>query len=269
MSRRAVAAAMLLAVAAACGPPPTLKLPTGSPAPLTDTSPIAADALARCAGISSMTAELGLSGRVGATKLRGRLQIGLAQPDRVRIEAVAPFGAPFFILVGSGNTATLVLPRDSRVLRGAPPAAILGALAGLDVAPDDLRAWLSGCPAASFAPGAARAFGADWAAIDDGGRTAWFHHVGRWRLEQSSAGGLIVELTGWTADGPALVRIRRDAAGDLPALDVRLAVSQRETNPALADAAFAVDVPADATPISLDELRQSGPLRDAPVDKGR
>ncbi len=210
-----------------------------------------------------MTAELGLSGRVGSTKLRGRLQVGLASTNRVRLEAVAPFGAPFFILAGTGDNGTLVLPRDSRVLRGAPPSAILGALAGLDVPPDDLRAWLVGCPAASFAPGAARAYGADWAAIDDGARTAWFHHVGRWRLEESSAGGLVVELTGWTAEGPDVVRIRRDAAGDRPALDVRLAVSQVEKNPALADAAFAVDVPADATPITLEELRQSGPLRDA------
>ena len=259
----------LLLVASACGPPPALKLPSGSPTPLTDIGPIASEALARCEGISSMTAELGLSGRVGTTKLRGRLQVGLARPNRVRLEAVAPFGAPFFILAGGGDSGTLILPRDARVLRDAPPSAILGALAGLDVAPDDLRAWLVGCPAASFTPGTARAYGVDWAAIDDGGRIAWFHHVGRWRLEQSSAAGLTVDLTGWTAAGPASVRIRREAAGDQAALDVRLAVSQLETNPGLSDAAFVIDVPADATPITLDELRQSGPLRDAQGGKSR
>jgi hypothetical protein len=41
-------------------------------------------------------------------------------------------------------------------------------------------------------------------------------------------------------------------------------LSQLESNVDIDAAAFTVDVPAAADPISLDELRASGPLRGAP-----
>jgi hypothetical protein len=40
-------------------------------------------------------------------------------------------------------------------------------------------------------------------------------------------------------------------------------ISQLETNVALGGEVFQVTVPGDAAPISLEELRNAGPLRDA------
>jgi hypothetical protein len=83
---------------------------------------------AACRGVRTLTAELALAGRAGPDKLRGRVQAGFTRPSAMRLEGVAPFGPPAFILVARDRTATLVLPRESGVLRGAQADEILGAL---------------------------------------------------------------------------------------------------------------------------------------------
>ena len=260
---RGTAVLALLALAAACAPAP-LHLPTGPSTPLSTPAPMLDEATAHCAGLRSVTAEIGLSGRVGHVKLRGRLQAGFAAPDALRVEAVAPFGAPVFVLAGHGGQATLWLPRDDRVLDHADPAAILDALAGLAVSPADLRRWLSGCPSEGFAPATASQYGTDWIRIaGTAGGSVWLRHGDRWRLVETVSGPLVVELTDYTATGPGRVRIRGQGGESTPALDVRLALNQVETNVALGPEAFTVDVPASAQPITLDELRDSGPLRAA------
>jgi hypothetical protein len=220
------------------------------------------EALGPCATLASITAELGLSGRVGTAKLRGRLQAGFATPDRIRLEAVAPFGAPFFIVAGEGGRATMWLPRDARVLRDAAPSAILDALAGLAVDPDHLGAWLAGCPAPRFRAQGAQSYGTDWVKVNDDGRTAWLRRTGVWRLVRTDDERLHIEFADHRGTVPGRIRIQRDAVSGGPPLDVRLAVSQVETNVTLPDTAFHVDVPSDATPMTLDELRASGPLRE-------
>jgi hypothetical protein len=253
----------VLAASVACGPPPALKLPTGPSAPLADTSAVLQDAIGHCAGIHSITAELGLSGSAGSTKLRGRLQAGFAEPSRLRLEAVAPFGAPFFVVAGSADRTTLWLPRDARVLRDTPAADIVEALAGFSAAPDDLAAWIEGCPSAGFTGTSGVGFGAGWAQVSDGGRKAWLRKTDRWRLVETEHDGLSVEFAGHRGVQPGRLRIQRIAGNDRGPLDVRVAISQVETNVPLGPAAFAVETPKDVTPITLDELRQSGPLRDA------
>ena len=51
------------------------------------------------------------------------------------------------------------------------------------------------------------------------------------------------------------MRIRRAATASAAALDVRLALRQVERGVELADAAFAIDVPSGAVPITIEELR--------------
>jgi hypothetical protein len=257
----------LLVLAAACAPPP-LALPSGDSTPLADPSLVVNEATQSCAGLRSLTAEIGLAGTVGRAKLRGRLQAGFAAPDALRVEAVAPFGAPMFVLAGRGGHATLWLPRDDRVLKDTDPAEILDALAGLHVSPADLRAWLGGCPTPGFLPGDARRYGADWVRVDGRSTGAiWLRHSDRWRLVEERTGPLAVELTGYTGAGPGRVRIRHEGSDPTPAIDVRLTIGQLETNVALEDAAFAVDVPSSARPIAIDELRASGPLRAADQER--
>ena len=165
-------------------------------------------------------------------------------------------------MAGTGNDTTLWLPRDARVLRDTPAAEIIEALAGFSATPDDLAAWLEGCPAAAFDGATGQSFGSDWAQVGGAERTAWFRKTDRWRLVQTDHDGLSVEFADHAGVQPGRIRIRRAAAGDRAALDVGVSIGQVETNVTLGDRAFTVDVPADATPITLDELRRSGPLRD-------
>ena len=71
----------------------------------------------RAAGFRSIEGELALSGRAGGERVRGRVLTGLEAGGAVRLEAPAPFGAPFFILAGRDERATLLLPRERRVLK--------------------------------------------------------------------------------------------------------------------------------------------------------
>ena len=64
-------------LASACGPPPRPALPTGAGAPFAGFAAAYEQATADCRSVSTITAELGLSGRAGGTKLRGRINAGL------------------------------------------------------------------------------------------------------------------------------------------------------------------------------------------------
>jgi len=259
----AVAFAVLFS---SCAPKP-LTLPGGASTPLTDTTALVS-ALDHCDEVTTITAEIGLSGKAGSQRLRGTLHAGFAPPESLRLEAVAPFGGPFFLLAGIDGRATLLLPREDRVLREAPAAAILEALAGLDQAPSDLRAWIAGCPAATATISNPRGYGADWAAADlEGGRRLWVHRrpetAGGWRLVAVNEGPLTVEFTEHTATQPGRLRIRRAAGPRAAALDVRLELRQVERGVDLPAATFVVDVPAGAVPITIEDLRGSAPLREA------
>ena len=78
---------------------------------------------------------MGLSGKAGSTTLRGRIDAGFAEPAKARLEGIPPFGKPVFILVADEGRGTLVLTRENRVLRDAPPEAIVEALAGIALTP--------------------------------------------------------------------------------------------------------------------------------------
>ena len=75
--------------------------------------------------LRSIEGELALSGRAGGERVRGRVLTGLEAGGAVRLEAPAPFGAPFFILAGKDEKATLVLPRERRVLKDTAVSALL------------------------------------------------------------------------------------------------------------------------------------------------
>jgi len=239
-------------------------LPTGAGTPVADATAILAEALGHCAALRTLTAEIALSGQAAGQRLRVRLIAGLAAPDRIRLEAMAPFGPPVFILASAGEDTILLLPRDDRVLRGEPPAAILEALAGIRVTPPALRRLLAGCPAEEVDARDVRAIGEDWVLAATGDRgTAYLHRVGsRWRLAAVRGGALDAELGPGEAAHPASVRLSSPDASAGAAFDLTLRLSQVEVDTDVPEEAFTVRVPADAVATSLDELRQSGPLRD-------
>jgi hypothetical protein len=257
-----IRAALLLTLAASSCAPKPLQLPRGDSTPLADTAPLT-QVLTRCATTSTLVAEIGLSGRAAGQRLRGTLHAGFAPPEALRLEAVAPFGGPVFVLAGGRDDATLLLTRENRVVEGEPEA-ILEALVGLRVAPSTLQAWVSGCPSAHQPLSSPRRHGNEWLAADLGpDHTVWLRDTGAGLvLAAETRGGLTVEFSEHQDGHPRRVRVRQAGGTDAVPLDIRLALDQVERGVALGEGAFSVDTPADAAPLTLEELRSAGPLRD-------
>ncbi len=214
--------------------------------------------------MSSITAELSVSGRANGQRLRGRVLAGLAAPASVYLDAAAPFGASLFIYAARDSEATLLLPRDQRVLRHGDPAAVLEAVTGVPLGAEALRRTLTGCaPESGVSSG--RAFGTTWRAVTLSSGDAYLRRQpsgAPWRLVAvvyRDAGG-----SGWRADyadfEDSLPRtIRLISADEGRRFDLRLGLSQVDLNPQLAADVFDVRVPESASPISLEELRRAGP----------
>lgn len=250
-----LAAAAVAAVSCAARLPPR---PAGSPTASPDAVAVFDQATSHCAGLRTLTLELGLSGRAGDEKLRGKVITGLQRGGAARLEGVAPFGAPVFILVARGEQATLLLPRDRRVLTSTSVSNVIERLTGLPLGADDLLVSLSACVGAGEA-GEGRQWSGDWRAVSaPGGRTVF--------LRQSSSGWLVaaVDGGGWRADYsevlngfPRQVRLR-SADGKV---DLVARVQQLEVNAGIDDAAFDVAIPPGTDAMTLDELRSVAPLR--------
>jgi hypothetical protein len=250
-------AAVAIAAASACAPRP-IALPSGPGAPFDGAAAAYDEATRTCAGVRTLTAEMSLSGKTGRTRLRGRVLAGIERPDAIRLEGVAPFGAPAFIYVSKGGRATLLLPRDNRVLRDADPAAVVEALTGVALAPAALAAALGGCGVPSAQVLSGRLYDGDRALIDLASKAQVLleRQDGRWRIAAAVPESHTVEYPEWSGDRPARVRVRTKSA----AADLSVGLSQVDINTTLDPAAFEVDVPADAAPMTLDELRDAGPL---------
>ena len=245
-------------VASACGAPALVKLPSGPATPATDAREAIAQAMSACERVDSLTAEIAVSGSVSGQRVRGRMIAGVAKPASARLEAVAPFGAPLFVFAARGTEATLLLPRDDRVVEHGRPAEVLEAATGVPLDPQALRATLTACAVDPSAEGA-RAIGDGWRIVHDGDGEVYLRRsppAAPWRI-------VATVRPDWRADYAdfqnALPRAIRLSGADRRRFDLRLALSQVEVNPALGVDAFTVNVPRSATPITLDELRHSRP----------
>lgn len=255
---------LAFACAAASCAAPRVTLPSGAGTPFPGFVPAYTQATADCRDIKTMSASLSLSGRAGSTKLSARIDAGFADSSRLRLEGYPRVhfgGKPFFVLVARGGEATLVLTRDGRVLRGAAPSAIMEALAGIALEPDELRALVSGCALGAGEPSAGRTLDNGWASVDTGATTVFLRQVdGQWRVSAARRGSLTVEYSDGAGSRPSTVRLRTTAAPGVAPADLTLRISQVDINAPLDDAVFDADVPRDAAPLTLDELRRAGPL---------
>jgi outer membrane lipoprotein-sorting protein len=252
MIRRPVAALLALAVmAAGCAARAPVR-PAGTP--VSDPTAVAAltAATAHCRPLRTATAEIVLSGRVGADRVRGRLVGGFAAPSSLRLEAVAPFGAPALLLASDGATTTLLFPRDRQVLREASVAEVLDAITGLALGAGELRDVLFGCLATDGSAG--QRYNDEWQAVDaDGVRV----YLQRGRVAAADYRGWLVDYAA-PAGGGRTVRVRRTLPAG--AIDLTAVLSQVQMNVELPAEAFTLAVPADAAPITLDDLRAASPL---------
>ena len=255
--RSRLALVVLCALGAACATrlPPR---PGGTSSPSATAVAQFTAATSHCAGLRTLTTELSLSGRAGDERLRGRVITGLASGGSARLEGLAPFGAPVFILAARQERATLLLPRDRRVLDDTPVADVIERLTGLKLGADDLLRALAACPGAGEAANG-RQWSGGWAAVDTvDGRTVFLHQQsGAWQLAAVDGGG-------WRADYRLVqnrfareVRLRSDDGR----VDLVASLQQLEVNTPIDDAAFEVDIPPGTDAMTLDELRSVAPLR--------
>jgi hypothetical protein len=178
----------------------------------------------------------------------------------MRLEGVAPIGQPVFFLAAQAGTGVLLLPRESRVLRGQPADVILDALIGINLAPADLMAIVTGCVVPDPTPSGARLHANGWASIDLQERARlYLRRTPEWELRAAQRNGWQLEYTMGQSRFPESVRLTSNAQ-KVP-VDLTAAISDLEANVDIDPAAFRVEVPPDATPLTLDELRESGPLR--------
>jgi outer membrane lipoprotein-sorting protein len=246
-----------LCVLTACAPRLS-RLPSGPGTPFPDFAAALTQAREHCANVRTMRAVLSISGRAGR-RLRAKIDAGFEAPAKIRLELPAP-GKPLFVFVANGETATLVLPRDSRVLRNAPPAATLEALAGVRLDPGELRTIVSGCGITENQATGARAFGAGTVAVDAGNATTWLQQVGgAWQIIASARGPIDVRYADFAGGRPSTIRLRTTPQ-DGRVTDLTIRLSQVDVNETLDPAVFEVDIPADAVALTLEELKQSGPL---------
>ncbi len=255
-------ACILFTVAAACAGklPPR---PAGSPV-MDDTAALLfRETTSACAGLRTLTTEIGLSGRAGGERVRGRLHVGLAGPGALRIEAVAPFGAPVFILVSAQDRATLLFPRENQVLAAESVGAVLARLTGLDLTADELRLILSGCVMTDAADLQGRAWGDEWKAVSVGtDRTVYLRRQREiWQVTAAEYGRWRIDYSNYLNSRPRTVRIRAVDAAE--AVDLTAHLEQLQVNVDLPPTAFLVDVPANAERLTLLDLRSVAVLRGA------
>jgi len=250
-----------LALLSACAPR-VVTFPQDAGAPMADAAAVYAEVSAGCRGVRTFTAALGLSGQVGDARVRGRVIAGFARPGSMRLDGVAPFGPPAFILAARPGAAVLLLPRDERVVRDPDARSVLGALTGVPLSPADLLAALTGCVVPDAAAGTGRIHDNGLATIDLGnGATMLLRRVdGRWQPRAARRPLWDIEYDLWQGGLPRAVRLR--STGESVPVTLSVTVSEIEANIDLPDSAFTLDVPAGTTELSLEALRQAGPLRE-------
>jgi hypothetical protein len=243
-----------------------MKLPSGPGVPAREAQTAFEEATAGCRRVTSISSEVALGGSVGGRRLpRPRLLVGLAAPSAMRLEAAAAFG-PLLILVAQGSEATLLLPHENRVLEHGSPSAILEAMVGVALDAADLRKTITGCADRGDFPSARRV--GDWIVVPDARGDLYLRRDGRdgpWRLVAAVHRG--VPAGEWRAefqmfqDGiPRQIRLTSE---DRRRFDLRLALSQVDINASLGPEVFRVKIPDSAVPVSLTELRESGPFGDS------
>lgn len=254
---RAVSGAALLTCTSACAS--ALFVPPvgpGDPAP--DAAAAWAEATRACRGVTSYKGSLRVSGRIRGERLP---TIGIATgatATGIRIEGHAA-GRSIFTLAGTSDQATLYLDDGHRSATGRPED-LTDALMGVKLGPERWLALLTGCVATppDFVAGAR--YGPDLAVTTSSGRVFLTLANGAWHPVHGTFDGLVVTYGRFASSLPAAWRLSSEASRD-PSVDLSVSVDDMTAGSPIAPSVFSLTLPDDATPMTLDELRQSGPLR--------
>lgn len=249
---------MLSLMGAACAPK-RFVLPTDPGTPLPDFAQISQTVSQACRSLQTFTAGLNLSGHSGAQALGGRVDVLFKRPSSIYLQLTV-VARRQFILAGEADKATLLLLEEKRVLPDERVADMLEALTALRLAPPDLQAVLTGCvvPEPKATGGTLHADGVASIMLA-GGATLYLRKQGpRWQVRAARRDGLTIEYPQWPsgASFPAQLRILSSMPVDV---DLRATLADVEANTPVDDGVFSVRVRGEQ-PISLEELREAGPL---------
>ena len=249
----------LTVIAASCAPK-LAPLPVGPGTAFPEFAAAYQQATDRCRGIRTIAAVLAISGRAAGQRFRATVDAGFEAPDKALLELPAP-GRPIFTFAAAGGSSTLVLAREGRVLQNAPPDETLEALAGVRLRPDELRAIVTGCGFGTADPSNGRSFDRVRGAVDVAGGAAYLDQSqGRWRLTGATKGPLEVRYADFVGERPSTIRLRTPAADSRQRTELTIRTSQVDIDQAIPPQAFTPEIPAGAKPLTLEELRQAGPL---------
>jgi hypothetical protein len=233
--------------------------PVGPGEPAPEASAAFANATASCRGVTSYKAQIRVSGRIGGERLPATINIATGvSPDGLLIEARGG-GRDVFRLGATGDKATLYLDDGRRYAVGRPEA-LTEALIGVQIGIDRWRALLSGCGVtrATFVSGAR--YGTDLGATTPDGRVFLSAIDGVWRATHVMFDDLVVTYRRFAGDRPVEWQLTSSPERD-PAIALTVRVDDATVNGPISPDVFTIRLPADATPMTIDELRDSGPLR--------
>jgi len=250
------AVVLAASLAAACSHPG----PTPGPRPYEPPDPEALiDALQRQASsVRSVRAEARVDHRGEAGRLKATILLIAQRPDRIRLDAMSPFGSPVASLATDGRTVGYFDRDAERFVRGPARACTLAWLVQLPLGPEAAVDMLLGGGAVIEVADAS----VSWDAAtreevlrirgQDGGwqEVRLTGSPGKWRLRASevheAAGDLRyrVEHEEWRSMGGGLYLPRETRVTDGRRADVRIRYRRQEVNPQLPDSAFATGAPA-------------------------
>jgi len=243
---------------------PRITLPEGPGEPYPKYAEVFAAAVSECSRVRSFEALVSLRGRGRGGNVRGRIRVGLAAPSSLRLEGLAPFGAPVFLFVATPSDVALWFVRRAQALSGVPAANVLDRLTGIPFGPEDLRAVLTGCLVPEADPIGGRSYG-DWIAVDlASGAVAYLRSSGDvYHLVAGSRDGLTVWYGEFRRQLPREVRVVSDERGSQAsesATDLTARLSQVSVNVEIPDVAFTLEIPPDVTLVGLEDLFRASPL---------
>ena len=280
--RAAAGLAALALLGASCAGRAAFVAPRGPGVPAPDAGTVWSTLAASCRSTTSYRSEFALTGQIGDRRIRGlasaKLFAALASSGNIGLEA-AVSGQLLFRLGGAADKAVLLL-RDQNRVATARPDQILEALIGIPVSSARLLAIVTGCVTtvepverAVRHEGLLEIVTADANVFLAPAASGWQVRAGRFGASlgagSSTALGASEVLVdyGTFVDGlPRDIRIT-SSSGAKAAVLLNLRVQAVQTNVDLDPSLFRVTIPEGAATISLDELRQAGPLAEDAVSR--
>ncbi len=257
--KRLIPALLAVLVSAGCAAR-VFTPPTGPSVPFPEAAGVWAEATSACRGAQRYVAQLRVQGWVGSRdqRIAQTMDGAVTRTDDIFLESRV-MGVMAFQMGGVAGQSTFVVPRETRVLR-APTTDIVEALTGLQWGGRELLDVLTGCVATPEGPISGARTGAALSVALSTSTTAWLRErEGRWQVHAARIADWLVEYRVYQGGWPTDVRVT--STGTTP-LDLRFTLSQVLVNVDLPAATFVINVPEHFLPMTLDELRSIGPLRE-------